>query len=278
MSMAWGERAKRLLADVGRKKLSLMAAGIAFYGVFSLAPCITALVSLYGLVYDPAAVEGQVRALYGIVPDDALALISDELAGIVSTNHSRLGIGLAVSMAIALAAAIKGTTALMMALNVAYGVEDKRGLVGYSACALLLAVGLVLFGVFSLALLAAMPAIVDVLPVGALGRSLVAWLRWPVLAVLAAAAIAAIYRYGPHRSARRWRSMTWGTIAATALWVAGSALFSLYLHFAVQIGKFPDAAETYSVLGAVMALLTWLWLSAFAVLLGGALDARLEFA
>lgn len=72
--------------------------------------------------------------------------------------------------------------------------------------------------------------------------------------------------------------MTWGTIAATALWVAGSALFSLYLHFAVQIGKFPDAAETYGVLGAVMALLTWLWLSAFAVLLGGALDARLEFA
>lgn len=269
---------KRLLGDVGRKKLSLMAAGIAFYGIFSLAPCITALVSLYGLVYDPKAVEAQVAALYGIVPDDALGLISDELAGIVSTNHSRLGIGLVVSMAIALGAAAKGTSALMTALNVAYGEEEKRGLVGHYAWALLLGGGLALFGALSLALLAAVPAILDLFPVGALGRTLVAWLRWPVLAVLAGAAIAAIQRYGPSRRAGRRRWMTWGTVAATALWLAGSALFSVYLHLAIHIGKVPNASETYSVLGAVMALLTWLWLSAFAVLLGGALDAKMELA
>jgi membrane protein len=278
MSMAWREVVKRRLADVGRKKLSLMAAAVAFYGMFSLAPCITALVSLYGLLYDPAAVEAQVAALYGIVPDDAIALISDELADIVSTSHSQLGIGLAVSMAIALGAAMQGTTVLMTALNVAYGEEEKRGLASYYASALLLAAGLLLIGAFSLALLAAMPAIVDVLPVGALGRSLVAWLRWPVLAVLAGATIAAIHRYAPSRTARRRRWVNWGTVAATALWIAGSALFSIYLHFAVHIGKFPSASETYGALGAVMALLTWLWLSAFAVLLGGALDARLEFA
>ena len=274
--MAWRDTLKPLLADLSRKKLSLMAASSAFYGILSLAPCITALVSLYGLVYNSAAVEAQLAALAGIVPDQALGLISDELAGIVSSNHSQLGIGFVVSIAIALGAATEGTSSLMTALNVAYDEDEKRGFVGYYARALLLAVGLLVFGAFSLALLAAMPAIVDLLPVGALGRSLVGWLRWPVLAVLAGAAIATLYRYGPSHTARRWRSVSWGTMAATLLWVAGSALFSVYLHLAVSIGKIPNAAETYSVLGAVVALLGWLWLSAFAVLLGGVIDAKRE--
>ena len=263
-----------LLVDVVRKKLSFMAASIAFYGILSLAPCISALVSLYGLVYNPAAVEPQVTALSGIVPEQALDLIADELAGIVSSNHSQLGIGLVVGMAIALGAAATGTSALMMALNVAYDEEEKRGIVGYYTCALLLAVGLLLFGAFSLVLLAVMPAIVDLLPVGAPGRTLLGWVRWPVLAVLANVAIAALYHYAPSRGARRWRWVNRGTLAATALWVAGSALFSVYLHLAVYIGKVPSAAETYGVLGAVVALLMWLWLSAFAVLLGGAIDAK----
>ncbi len=276
--MPWRDILKRLLADVGRKKLSLMAAGIAFYGILSLPPCITALVSLYGLVYERAAVESQVAALSGIVPEQALGLVSDELAGIVGSHRAQLSIGLVVSMVIALSAATKGTSALMTALNDAYGEEEKRGLVGYYTCALLLAAALLLFGAFSLALLAAIPAIVDLLPVGALGRTLVEWLRWPVLAVLAGVAIAAIYHYAPSRNAKRWRWVNWGTVAATVLWIAGSALFSLYLQFAVYIGKVPNASETYSALGAVLALLTWLWLSAFAVLLGGALDAKMEFA
>jgi membrane protein len=269
---------KRILADLGRAKLSLMAGSIAFYGMLSLPPCITALVSLYGLVYDEAAVEAQVAALSGIVPEQALGFISDELAGIVSSNHSQLGIGLVVSMAIALGAATEGMSALMTALNVAYGEEEKRGLISYYACALLLAAGFLLFGAFSLALVAAIPVIVDLLPVGALGRSLVEWLRWPVLAVLACMVIVAIYHYAPSRSTRRWRWVNWGAMAATALWIAGSALFSVYLHLAVHIGKVPNASETYGAVGAVVALLTWLWLSAFAVLLGGALDAKMEFA
>src|SRR5579883_3389788 len=140
--MPWRDILRGLFADLGGEKLSLMAGSIAFYGIWSLAPCITALVSLYGLVYDRAAVEAQVAALSGIVPEQGLGLISAELAGIVSSNHSQLGIGLVVSTAIALSAAAKGTSALMIALNVVYGEEERRGLVGYYACALLLAAAL----------------------------------------------------------------------------------------------------------------------------------------
>jgi membrane protein len=253
-----------------------MAAAIAFYGIFSLVPIITAFVSLYGLAFDPAAVEVQVGALSGVMPQEALALISAELTAIVNSDRTQLGIGLVVSAAIALATANEGTSALMTALNVAYGEEEKRGLVAYYLRSLLLTAGLLVFGILSLTLLAAIPAIMTMLPFGALGRALVAWRRWPVMAVLASVAITAIYRYGPDRSPTRGRLMSWGTVAATILWVAGSALFSVYLYIGAYIGKFPSFEKTYGALGAVVVLLMWLWISAFAVLLGGALDAVLE--
>jgi membrane protein len=267
---------KRLLTKIRRGKLSLMAAAIAFYGIFSLVPIITAFVSLYGLAFDSAAVEVQVGALSGVMPKEALDLVSAELTAIVSSGQTQLGIGLVVSVAIALGVANEGTSALMTALNVAYGAEETRGFVAYYACSLLLTAGLLAFGIFSLALLAALPAFMTMLPFGALGRALVAWLRWPVMAVLTSVAITAIYRYGPDRSAARRRWMSWGTVAATLLWIAGSALFSVYLQIGVYIGKLPSSEKTYGALGAVVVLLTWLWLSAFAVLLGGALDAALE--
>ena len=267
---------QRLLATVVRGKLSLLAAAIAFYGIFSLVPIITAFVSLYGLAFDPASVEVQVEALSGVMPKEALDLVAAELTTVVNSGRTQLGIGLVVSVAIALATANEGTRALMTALNVAYGEEEKRGVFAYYLCSLLLTAGLLVFGIFSLTLLAAIPAVMDMLYFGAFERALVAWLRWPVMAVLASVAITAIYRYGPDRRATRRRLMTWGTVAATVLWIAGSALFSLYLHIGVYIGKFPSYEKTYGALGAVVVLLMWLWLSAFAVLLGGALDAVLE--
>lgn len=272
----WRDIVKRLLADVGRNKQALMAAGIAFYGVLSIAPTLAALVSFYGLVYDPAAVEAQIAALEGVVPKEALDVISNELARVVSTDHSRLGIGLVVSLTIALGTAASGTSALMTALNVAYETDETRGIVSYYASSLALAAGLLLFGTFSLTLLAALPAIVDLVPMGALGQIFVGWLRWPVLGILAGIAITAIYRYGPSRNAADRGWVSWGALAATILWIAGSALFSVYLHISVYIGKLPTSSETYGAFGAVVALLMWLWLSAFAVLLGGALDAKLK--
>jgi len=270
---AWRQVATRVIADLGRNKLSLLAAGTAFYGIFSIAPITAAAVSFYGLIYDPARVEEQIATLSVVMPKEALSIIDDELERIVSINHAQLGIGLLVSLAVGLGSAAAGTSALMAALNVAYGEEEKRGLVRYYTCCFLLTAALLLFGSFSLALLAAVPALVDFLPVGPLARLLVGWLRWPVLAVLACMAITVIYRYGPSRKAAHRRWLSWGAAAATLLWIGGSALFSVYLYLGVYIGKFP---ESYGALGAVVALMMWLWLSAFALLLGGALEAQTE--
>jgi membrane protein len=266
----WRDVLKRLYADIGNDHLSLMAAGIAFYGILSLTPTATALVACYGLVFDPGDVQHQLATLKGIVPDEALRLVGRQLAALASASSSRLSIGLGVSLALALWAANSATSAMISALNVIYVEEEKRGFMRYYAEALLLTLCLILFSAVSFALIAILPAIFGFLPFGPASKTLVAWLRWPLLLALATIGLAIIYRYAPSRNEPRWSWVSWGAVAATLLWVGGSALFSLY------VGEFATYDKTYGRLGAVIVLLMWLWLSAFAVLLGAELNAEME--
>ena len=83
-------------------------------------------------------------------------------------------------------------------------------------------------------------------------------------------ALAAIYRYGPSRTKPHWHWVTWGSAFAAVLWLAASLLFSWY---AASFGNFN---QTYGSLGAVIGFMTWLWISAMAILLGAEVDAEAE--
>jgi membrane protein len=269
-TVGWLDVLKRLFKDIGRDNVSLMAAGIAFYALLSIAPAFTALVSVYGLVFDPASVEAQISALSAVVPKEALGIISVQLQAIVQNNTSHLGYGLVISLAIAMWSANSGTSALMTALNVAYGEEEKRGIIGYYGRSLLITLALVVMGILTLTLVAVMPAVLAFFPYADFTSGRVSWLRWPVLLILSTLGLAAIYRYGPSRNPARWHWVSWGAVAATLLWMAGSVGFSIY------VGRFATYDHTYGSLGAVVVLLMWLWLTSFAVLLGAELDAELE--
>ena len=82
--------------------------------------------------------------------------------------------------------------------------------------------------------------------------------------------IGALYRYAPDRRQARKRWVSSGALLATVLWVCASLLLSLY------ISSFADFNQTYGSLGAIVALLFWLYLSAFVVLLGATLNAEME--
>jgi membrane protein len=69
---------------------------------------------------------------------------------------------------------------------------------------------------------------------------------------------------------RHWRWLTPGAIAATVLWLLASLGFSYYA------ANFAGYNETYGTLGGVIALLMWLWISAYVVLLGAELNSELE--
>ncbi len=85
-----------------------------------------------------------------------------------------------------------------------------------------------------------------------------------------AAAAATLYRYAPDRPAARWVWLTPGSVAVTLLWLA------LTLGFGTYVANFGSYDATYGSLGAVIVLLTWLYLSAYILIMGAELNAELE--
>jgi membrane protein len=266
----WRDILWRVFADIRRDNVSLLAAGIAFYALLSLAPACTALVALYGLAFDPGQVQSQVKAVEGLIPPEGRQLIAQQLTAVVQAGSSTLGIGFIVSLALAIWSANSATSATMSALNAVYAEEEKRGFIKYYGATLLLTMSSVIFALLALLLVAVIPAALGLLPVGDFGKELVSAVRWPVLLLLFAGGLAVIYRYAPSRNEPRWSWVSWGAAAATLVWIVGSALFSVY------VGRFATYNKTYGSLGAVVVLLMWLWISAYAVLLGAELNAEME--
>jgi membrane protein len=266
----WWEVLQRVVQRISEDNLSVIAAGVAFYGLLSIFPALGALVAIYGLIADPVTVQQQISALQGFLPAEATKLVADQLTSLVSRPRSRLGVGLGVSVLLAIWGARAGTATLMSALNIAYGETEKRNFLVFNAAALALTAAMVLFGIIVILSVAILPAVINLFPLPQSWKNIISYVRWPILALLMMVAIAAIYRYAPSREEPRWRWVSWGAVIATLVWIAGSAGFSLY------VAKFSSYNETYGSLGAVVILLMWLWVSAFIVLIGAELNAELE--
>jgi membrane protein len=266
----WWDILKRVATGISEKNLSLAAAGSAYYAFLAIPSALTALIALYGLAFNPADVEGQVTAMRGVMPQQAIQLISVQLKTLTSHSAQTLGIGLAISLLVALWGALWSTTSMMSALNMAYGEEEKRSFVRYYLTAFALTVAAVVFAVVALALIAVLPAAIGMLPFGGFDKMVATIVRWPLLIMLILFALAFLYRYAPSREEPKWRWVSWGAVAAALLWIAGSALFSVY------VADFATYNRTYGSLGAVVVLLVWLYVSSYAVLCGAELNAEIE--
>jgi membrane protein len=266
----WGRILANTWAELDRDHVSIMAAGIAFYALLSIFPGMSALISIYGLAADPAVIERQLNAISGILPQEALTLLSSQLHTLVAAPPGRLGIGLIVSLSLTIWSSTSGTGVLMQALTIAFEEKEARGLVPFYFRAIGLTVGVGLLAVLSLFLIAVVPAVIDMLPLPELWRDRISLIRWPILAGLVLLALGLIYRVAPSRRAPRWYWLSPGTVAAALLWLIGSAGFSFY------VGRFGSYDRTYGSLGAVVVLLMWFYLTAYIVLAGAELNAESE--
>jgi len=269
-SRGWLDIAKRVKEQIKRDRLSIVAAGVAFYGLLAVFPGLVALVGLYGLVADPASVQGHVATLSGILPTEAADVLNRQLHDLVSTDRTALGIGAIGGLLLALWSASSAVRTLMEALNVAYHEEERRGMIAFYGTAFVLTFGAVLAVIVALGLVIALPALFNAIGLNWLVEMAVSLVRWPVLAVLAIAGFAVLYRYGPSRAQPRWRWVSWGAAVAVAMWLIGSALFSLY------VTHFGNYNETYGAAGAVVVLLMWFLLSSYAILIGAEINAEME--
>jgi membrane protein len=266
----WRDVLLRVKDDISGKNLSLIAAGTAFYAFIAIPSGIAALISLYGLLFDPQQVEAQVGSLVGIMPDEAMKIVTDELTYLTSQPPKTLGIGLLIGFWVALWSANSATTSMIAALNVVYEEREKRNLIKFYLAALGLTVATVIFSIFSLGLIAALPAVIDWLPVGGFGKTLASIVRWPVLIALFIAALAMAFRYAPCREKPKWRWISWGAITGGILWIVASGLFSFYAAHLASYDK------SYGSLAGVILLMMWLYVSAFVVLISAELNAEIE--
>jgi len=253
--------------------LSILAAGVAFYGFLSLFPGLVALVSLYGMIADPGTVEQEIEGLSGFLPATAADLVSNQLRALAAHSGASLSYTFAIGFAIAWWSAASAMKALMEALNIAYGEVERRGVLRFNAEALLLTLGAMGMMILALVGVVVVPIVLQFLEELGLPSEiggLVALARWPILALFILGGLAVLYRFGPSRARPRWRWFSWGALVTTALWLLGSALFSAY------VAGFGRYDRMYGSLAAVAVLMLWLELSAFLIILGAQLNAELE--
>lgn len=266
----WRDILWRTYGEVSTDRVLAVAAGVTFYGLLAIFPAITAFVSLYGLVADPGTVAEQLSAAQGVMPSGAIEVVRDQITRITSGNDTKLGFAFVIGLALSAWSANAGVKAVFDALNVAYGEHEKRSFIRLNLTSLAFTIGILVFAVLAIGAVAAIPVILDRVHLGkAVGWLL--WLgRWPALIVLLMVGLAALYRYGPSRDDAQWKWVSPGALFASVAWLIGSILFSWY------VASFEDYNKTYGTLGAVIALLMWMWLSATIILVGAELNSEAE--
>jgi len=266
----WWQVVRRAFKESSADNVPILAAGVAFFAFLAIFPAMIAAITLYGIFADPETVAAQVRDLSAALPEQAQPILADQLQSVASASGGALGIGLVVSLLAALWSASSGTGNLLKAINIAYDEDESRGFLKVRGLALALTLGAIVFLLLTLALVAVVPVVLNVLPLGPVGTILAQVLRWVLLVALVVAALAVTYRIAPDRDQPRFSWVTTGSLVATVLWIIGSIAFSLYVN------NFGSYNKTYGAIAGVVVLMLWLYLTSYIVLLGAEINAESE--
>jgi membrane protein len=254
-------------------RLTTVASSIAFYLLLGSIPGLAAVVSLYGTFGDANDVVRVSRTLVGILPPEISQMLLRQIARLADQDGAT-GKSLLASIgwiAFIVWSANRGMRGLVDGLNVIYGSTEERNWLIRLAMTMAMTIGVVGFLALSIFAVILVPVILDRLEIDeGLGEALTL-LRWPATLVMVGAASALLLRFGPSRRFVRWRSLILASALSAVLWMGQSIVFSWYVR------NFAGFSEIYGSLGSVAAFMTWLWLSALAVLIGAEIDAARIF-
>lgn len=267
---SWIAILKRTAAEFSKDRVTSVAGGVTFFALLALFPAITALVSIYGRVADPATISENLALLNQFLPSSAIDLIAGQVTAIASAPATALSLAGIVSLLVALWSANGGTKALIDALNIAWFETETRGIVKLNLVSLGLTLAAIVGIILLLALIAVLPAVLNAIFVGGAAETIIRLIRWPLIAGLLLMGLATIYRFGPNKKDPAWQWISPGAILATVGLLIASALFSWYA------ANFANYNETYGSLGAAIAMMMWLWIAAIVVMTGAELNSEVE--
>ena len=266
----WRDVLMRVYRESSRDNLSLIAAGMAFYAMLSVAPALAVIISVYGLVNSPEELEVQMVLLSSYLPTEAQGLIQDQLAELVSTQDTNLGFSIVASALVSLWSSARAMKSLFGGLNAVYDEVETRGWFWLTLQSVSFTLAGILILVLTLSSIALVPVVLGYLPISSFDYLLIRGLNWLLVSAVVLGGLAVLYRYGPSRTRAQWRWVSLGALVAWITWVIASGGFSWY------VTHFDSYQKTYGALGAVAILLMWFYVSAYAVLIGGELNAELE--
>lgn len=258
-------------ATAERANLALISAGVAFFGLMAVIPGLAAVAALVGVFGDPAWIGQQIEALGGVAPDAVVTIIHEQVSRLLLAQNDTLLAGATFNLLLSLWSALQGTRWTLMALTaVNRRAEQRKALGRYIAAGMFTLYGLGL-SVLAVLLMGIAPIALAFFNLTSGAEVWLLLLRWPILGGAAIGVALILYRWGPRRRPPPWRWLWPGAVIAPLLWIIASSA----LTFALR--EFPAFGAAYGSLASVVALLLWLYLTALVFLLGGALNAELEF-
>jgi len=264
---------KAVVRGIEEDDLLGRASELAFNFLLAFFPLILVVLSLFGLFTSRSDQLQSSLLQYSsdFLPPAALQLLKQimvELAANVTSSKLTVGIVLALWFASG------GTTSMISTLNAAYRAREHRSWLKVRIIALGLTLAISIFLLISLLIVLGGGHFVDWIGPKLHLKSIVVmlwkYLQWPAAMFLVTLSFSLIYHCGPSLGRRHWYWNTPGSVFGAFLWVAASVAFRVYLHF------FNTYTATYGSLGAVMILLMWLYVTGFAFLVGGEINAEIE--
>jgi membrane protein len=248
-----------------------LAQAVAFNLFLALPSAALVIVGVFANLAGPGTAGRLLTHLNGIVPQSVIRLVDHSLTQVASRHGGGTAI-IVVGLVLALWSLIGAMQTLQWALNVAHDLEEKRGLVHTRLAAVAMLACFAVAFVLAFGLLVLGPQ-ASHWAGDAIGQptlvSRIWWTaEWPVLIVVLLLAFGGIYRFGPDMQGCRWRVVSPGAVAAVAVWLAASGGFGWY------VSNFGSYNKSWGSFAAVIVMLTWLWLSSLALLVGAAIDAE----
>ena len=265
---------KRTVTEFSEDNMSDWAAALTYYGLLSLFPALIALVSIVGLVGDPASTTQTVTQIVTkLGPSSAADTFAGPIKSITS-HRSAAGILLIVGLATALWSASSYVGAFMRAANVVYETPEGRPFWKLRPLQILVTlVMLLLLAAVALALVLTGPVVDAVAgPLGVGGTAVSIWniAKWPVLLAVGVTMFAVLFFAAPNVKLRGFKWVTPGVVLALVVWLLASIAFAFY------VANFGSYDKTYGALGGVVCLLVWFWITNVALLLGMELNSERE--
>jgi membrane protein len=271
---SWFGTLKRVVSEFRDDNLTDWAAALTYYAVLSIFPAFIAMISILGLVVEPATIT---RVVTDIVrqlgPEDAVNTFQGPIEQI-SANRSTALFGLIFGVAVAIWTASNYVGAFMRASNAVYEREEGRPFYKLKPIQLLVTLTLVMLAALVvLSLIVTGPVAQAVGDAVGLGDAAVtAWniAKWPVMLVVVMVMLAILYWSAPNAKVYGFRWVSPGSVVAVIVWIVASVGFAFY------VANFGSYNKTYGALAGVIVFLVWMWITNIAVLLGAELNAETE--